>query len=146
MVETHLIRGPAPTPGEVRTLLRGLRDRNLVARHVAIRAGCSASLEGCCSLDQPAEAGVAYRLVLSDGAEHRLHVLPGPAGVIEVWISRPGGEPAPALRIELEREPDGRLCSRRLGVRLDPQRSGGKELDHLLRRVLRRALADGAHR
>lgn len=144
MVETRQIRSAAPTPREVRALLRGLRDRNLVSRHVAIRSGYAVSLEGCCSLDQPAEAGVDYRLALPGETDGRLHLRAGADGVLEVWIS-PGGEPArPSLRIELERGTDGRLSSRRLGMRLDPDRGvTERDLEHLMRRVLRRALAEG---
>jgi hypothetical protein len=127
-----------------RELLRRLRDRNLAARRVAVRADLCVSFAGCTSIDAPAEGGVRYRLGVEPARELELELELGSAadGGLAIRLREPGGRPSgPALRVDLGLDAARRVVSRALGARIDVETAGERELDHFLRRVVRTAFA-----
>ena len=92
---------------KARTLLRRLRDLNLVCGPVAITSDMAVIVSGCLSLDAPVEGGVAYRLRDQDGREGRLDLCwDGPRLRVEI-----DGIGARRLEVALTLDRLGRACA-----------------------------------
>ncbi len=121
---------------KARTLLRRLRDLNLVCGPVAITSDMAVIVSGCLSLDAPVEGGVAYRLRDQDGREGRLDLFwDGPRLRVEI-----DGIGARRLEVPLTLDRLGRACARSIGGRVRPETTSQLELEHFLRRLLRASL------
>jgi len=127
---------PSLTSERARTLLRRLRDLNLVAGPVALTRDACVSIAGCLSLDGPAEAGVRYLLRHVDGRERTLEIGWNDAGLV-VSILGPGRDDRRDLRVPVGCDPDGRACVPAIGARVRPDSNNPRELEHFLRRVVR---------
>ncbi|MEY2807429.1 MAG: hypothetical protein ACK57N_07135 [Planctomycetia bacterium] len=122
---------------KARTLLRRLRDLNLVCGPVAITSDLAVIVSGCLSLDAPVEGGVAYRLRDQHGREGRLDLrCEGPRLRVEI-----DGIGARRLDVQLTLDRLGRACARSIGGRVRPETTSQLELEHFLRRLLRASLA-----
>lgn len=119
-----------------RTLLRRLRDLNLVAGPVALSRGVFVSIAGCLSLDGPAEAGVRYLLRFVDGSERTLEIGWNGVGLV-VSVVGPSSSDTRTLRVPIGCDPDGRACVPAIGARVRPDTTDRRELEHFLRRVVR---------
>lgn len=129
-----------PTPllsaDRARTLLRRLRDLNLVAGPVALSREAFVTIAGCLSLDGPAEAGVRYLLRFVDGTERTLEIGWNGSGLV-MSILGPGAADARTLRAPIGCDADGRACVPAIGARVRPDTTDRRELEHFLRRVVR---------
>lgn len=125
---------------KARTLLRRLRDLNLTAGPVAITRDLGVVIAGCLSLDGPAEAGVRYRVRLTDGREGRLEIGFRDEHLV---LSMVAATPASTRGMEAEVTCDrrGRACVRGIGARVAPESTDPRELEHFLRRVVRAVVA-----
>ena len=130
------IDAPTLPADKARTLLRRLRDLNLVCGPVAITHELGVIVSGCLTLDTPAEAGVGYRLRDLHGREGRLDVL-WSADRLDVAVS---GIADKHLSVRLSSDRLGRACAPAIGGRVRPETTSTLELEHFLRRVLRAAL------
>lgn len=127
---------PHLTSDRARTLLRRLRDLNLVAGPVALSREAFVSIAGCLSLDGPAEAGVRYLLRFVDGTERTLEIGWNGAGLV-MSVLGPGSADARTLRVPVGCDVDGRACVPAIGARVRPDTTDRRELEHFLRRVVR---------
>lgn len=128
----------APTlpADKARTLLRRLRDLNLVCGPVAITRDLGVIVSGCLTLDTPAEAGVGYRLRDLHGKEGRLDVL-WSHDRLDLAVS---GIATKRLSVRLSSDRMGRACAPTIGGRVRPETTSTLELEHFVRRVLRALL------
>jgi hypothetical protein len=135
---------------KARTLLRRLRDLNLQSGPVAVTRELGVVIAGCLSLDGPAEAGVRYRLRMSDGRDGRLEIGFRGACMTLSLVDPTGAGPtkaaatsAPARNLEVDVTCDrrGRACAREIGARVMPESNDARELEHFLRRVVRAVVA-----
>jgi hypothetical protein len=131
---------PAPaaalTADRARTLLRRLRDLNLVSGPVALSRDACVSIAGCLSLDGPAEAGVRYLLRFLDGSERTLEIGWNGQGLV-VSVAGPGAADLRTLRASIACDGDGRACVPAIAARVRPDTTDRRELEHFLRRVVR---------
>ncbi len=127
---------PSLTSERARTLLRRLRDLNLVAGPVALTREAWVSIAGCLSLDGPAEAGVRYLLRHVDGRERTLEIGWNGTGLV-VSILGPGRDDRRDLRVPVGCDASGRACIPAIGARVRPDSNDPRELEHFLRRVVR---------
>lgn len=119
-----------------RTLLRRLRDLNLVAGPVALSRDAVVSIAGCLSLDAPAEAGVRYLLRSVDGSERTLEIGWNGAGLV-MSVLGPAAADLRTLRVPVGCDDAGRACIPSIGARVRPDTTDRRELEHFLRRVVR---------
>lgn len=124
------------TADRARTLLRRLRDLNLVAGPVALTREAVVTIAGCLSLDGPAEAGVRYLLKFVDGSERTLEIGWNGTGLV-MSVLGPGPADARTLRVPVGCDSDGRACVPAIGARVRPDSTDRRELEHFLRRVVR---------
>jgi hypothetical protein len=127
---------PILTSERARTLLRRLRDLNLVAGPVALSREACVTIAGCLSLDGPAEAGVRYLLRHVDGRERTLEIGWNGAGLV-MSILGPGRDDRRDLRVPVGCDSNGRACIPAIGARVRPDSNDPRELEHFLRRVVR---------
>lgn len=127
---------PLLSADRARTLLRRLRDLNLVAGPVALSRGAYVSIAGCLSLDGPAEAGVRYLLRFVDGTERTLEIGWNGIGLV-MSVLGPGSSDLRTLRVPVSCDADGRACAPAIGARVTPDTTNRRELEHFLRRVVR---------
>lgn len=127
-------------PAQARTMLRKLRDLNLAASKVAIDHDHTVSIDGCLSLDGPVEQGVRYRVRLQDGAEYIL-ALRWTSQQLEIQLRGPERSQRRSLSTEFMCDATGRATSASLRVRVNPAHADGREIEHLLRRIVRGAFA-----
>lgn len=128
----------APQP--VRCLLSKLRDLNLSGHRVALDGGRWVSIEGCTSRDVSADSGVSYRLDLFDGTRNALE-LAWRDGKLDVDLRDPNGSvPGRSLRVDVALDGET-TTSRALAARVCPRTAGERELEHVLRRVVRSVYA-----
>lgn len=133
-LEKHRPAHSGPSGERIRTLLRRLRDLNLVSGPLALDGARSAELAGCLSLDAPVEQGVRYALV-EQGTRSVLE-LAWRAERFEIAIAGPGARPR-RLALEASLDPQGRACVPFLRARVGPESRDRRELEHFLRRVVR---------
>jgi hypothetical protein len=119
-----------------RTLLRRLRDLNLVAGPVALTREAFVTIAGCLSLDGPAEAGVRYLLRSLDGTERTLEIGWNGQGLV-LSMAGPGPGDLRTLRAPIACDDAGRACVPAIGARVRPDTTDRRELEHFLRRVVR---------
>jgi hypothetical protein len=119
-----------------RTLLRRLRDLNLVAGPVALSRDAFVTIAGCLSMDGPAEAGVRYLLRFLDGTERTLEIGWNGFGLV-MSVLGPGTSDLRTLRIPVTCDAAGRACAPAIGARVRPDTTDRRELEHFLRRVVR---------
>lgn len=127
----------------VRCLLSKLRDLNLSGHRVALDGGRWVSIEGCSSLDGSAEAGVRYALAFEDGTKNTLQ-LAWREGKLDLDLQGPQGAfgLGPQRSLSVDVTIDGTTAfSRALSTRVCPETAGAKELEHVLRRIVRSVLA-----
>ncbi len=127
---------PLLAADRARTLLRRLRDLNLVAGPVALSREAFVTIAGCLSLDGPAEAGVRYLLRFVDGSERTLEIGWNGAGLV-MSVLGPGPADMRTLRVPVGCDEDGRACIPAIGARVRPDTTDRRELEHFLRRVVR---------
>ena len=127
---------PLLSADRARTLLRRLRDLNLIAGPVALTREAFVTIAGCLSLDGPAEAGVRYLLRFVDGSERTLEIGWNGAGLV-MSVHGPGPSDARTLRVAVGCDSDGRACAPAIGARVRPDTTDRRELEHFLRRVVR---------
>jgi hypothetical protein len=130
---------PGPTslsPERARTLLRRLRDLNLVAGPVAVSREAWVTIAGCLSMDGPAEGGVLYLLRDVDGRERTLEIGWNGHGLELAVIDRASGLRR-ELRVPVTCDAQGRACMPAIGARVTPDTTDRRELEHFLRRVVR---------
>ncbi|MBL8862496.1 MAG: hypothetical protein JNK02_10860 [Planctomycetes bacterium] len=128
---------PSSLSGDrARTLLRRLRDLNLVAGPVALSREACVTIAGCLSLDGPAEAGVRYLLRFVDGSERTLEIGWNGAGLV-MSVAGPGSSDLRTLRVPIACDREGRACVPAIGARVKPDTTDRRELEHFLRRVVR---------
>lgn len=120
------------SPRHARSLLRKLRDLNLVGSRVSIQPGVDVAIRGCLSLDSPVERGVRYRL--QDHHGERVLSLSICEGGLEIKLSGPAER---RLEIELTLDGSGRAAAPGLVARLDVEQSDPRAFEHFLRRVVR---------
>ncbi len=124
------------SPDRARTLLRRLRDLNLVAGPVALTRDSRVTISGCLSIDAPAEAGVRYLLRGADGVERTLELGWNDVGLV-MSVTDPSGGARRDLRASVACDADGRACVPAIGARVRPDTTDRRELEHFLRRVVR---------
>ncbi len=127
---------PLLSADRARTLLRRLRDLNLVAGPVALSRGVFVTIAGCLSLDGPAEAGVRYLLRFVDGTERVLEIGWNGVGLV-MSVLGPGHADLRTLRVPVGCDAEGRACAPAIGARVTPDTTDRRELEHFLRRVVR---------
>ena len=128
------VPGTGPSGEKIRTLLRRLRDLNLVTGRLALGGDRSAALEGCLSLDAPVEQGVRYALI--EGGKRAVLELVWRSERLEIAIGGPGATPR-RLALEASLDRQGRACVPSLRARVGPESRDRRELEHFLRRVVR---------
>jgi hypothetical protein len=134
---SRLLHSDTHLPSEkARTLLRKLRDLNLSTGPVAVTRDHGVSIAGCLSLDGPAEAGVRYRVRLSDGGEGRLEIRIDGTRMTLALVG-PTGSSTRELAIDVTCDQRGRACARTIGARVLPESTDTRQLEHFLRRVVR---------
>jgi hypothetical protein len=124
-----------------RTLLRRLRDLNLVAGPVAVTREAWYMLAGCLSVDGPVENGVRYRVEAFDRIERVLEIAWSGAA-LRLSLSVAGTRESRALTLPVRCDGQGRACVPEIGARVHPDSIDTRELEHFLRRVVR-AVARG---
>lgn len=127
-------------PAQIRCLLSKLRDLNLSGHRVALDGGRWVSVEGCTSLDASAEVGVRYLLALADGSQNTL-ALRWREGKLDLDLRDPSGSvPGRSLRVDVAI--DGpTTSSRALSTRVRPEAARARDLEHVLRRIVRSVFA-----
>jgi hypothetical protein len=125
-------------PAFLRALLRRLRDLNLRAARIAVGAGARVSLAGCSTCDGPVESGVVYRLSDPEGRTGRLRLSAEGSDLVArlEW-----GTQLAAVRTRFGLDARGRVFSRELRLRVDLTGGASRDLERLLRRVLRSLFA-----
>jgi hypothetical protein len=119
---------------KARTLLRKLRDLNLVSGPIALDARSHVALRGCASADAPAEGGVHYRVHFDDGREELLEIQARHEG-LELRLS------GRRIDVDVTCDRQGRACARSIGARATPETNDARELEHFLRRIVRATFA-----
>ncbi|MFT4538488.1 MAG: hypothetical protein ACI841_001620 [Planctomycetota bacterium] len=127
------------TPEETRSILRSLRDLNLVGARFEVRAGETVAIRGCVSMDSPVEQGVRYSLRLSDGRDAVLRISASD-GSLHLGLDGADVEQRELIALLARGAGDLAECSA-LGARIDPHTASRRDLEHFLRRIVRGVMA-----
>lgn len=132
---------PRPFSAEgTRTLLRKLRDLNLTGSQVAVDHRTRVSIEGCLSLDVPAESSLRYRLRLPGGLVRVLSISWRPSSLLLSLADLQGRGVLRSLESPLVDDGSGRAVALAVSARIDPSSAGEREVEHFLRRLVRGVL------
>jgi hypothetical protein len=132
---------PRPLAAEAaRQLLRKLRDLNLTGSQVAVDHHTRVSIDGCLSLDVPAESSLRYRLRLPGGPVRVLSISWRPS-TLSLSLADAGGRgEVCSLESPLVADGRGRAVAPAIAARIDPSSAGEREVEHFLRRLVRGVL------
>jgi len=128
---------------QARELMRQFRDLNLGPCGIEVAPDERVEVQGCLSLDHPAERGVRYRIVGVDGSEQVLRIDWDGTDLrltLRTGIEQ-NAEICQELGVDLRCDRFGRVGSSHLGVRMDPIAPQARELEHFLRRIVRAVYA-----
>ena len=138
----RIIRGAldAAPQDRLRVVLRKLRDVDLRGERVALDGDRSVLIGGCLSLDQPAEHLLRYRLVSDRDEQESLEVALTDDGF---HLERRGchRQLLHESHLRFEGGRIGGIISSELSCRIDPEEAGAREIEHVLRRMVRVACA-----
>lgn len=127
-------------PAQARELLRRLRDLNLSAL-VRVAGGRRVAIEGCLSLDHPIDEELRYALNVQGDSAHVLSI-GWREGLLHVALSDSSTRDLSfSLAFPLWCDEAGRATAPELQARIDPESTDPREVEHFLRRVVRRAFA-----
>lgn len=136
----HGANGSALDAARARELLRRLRDLNLSAL-VRVAGGRRVAIEGCLSLDHPIDEELRYALCVQDRSAQVLSI-GWSDGLLHVGLSDPSTRDRTfSLDVPLLCDAEGRATAPELQARIDPESTDPREVEHFLRRVVRRAFA-----
>lgn len=124
--------------GRVRLVIAKLRDVNLRDETIALDGDRSVQIGGCLSLDQPAERCLRYRLVRDGREAQSLEIVLRERCL---WVERRSAQRELLFESELDflGSEAGELVCPQLRIRIDPEAAGAREIEHLLRRLVRSA-------
>jgi len=127
-------------PAQARELLRRLRDLNLNAL-VRVSGDRRVAILGCLSVDHPVEEELRYALRTEGSHEQELSIA-WHDGLLRVGlVDARTRAPEFSLEVPLLRDEEGRATATELSARIHPESTDPREVEHFLRRVVRRAFA-----